>query len=144
MSVNESDIFKTGREVCLPVRVTARDQADFRRLSGDENPLHHDAEFARRRGFEGPVVFGGLVVAAISRLLGNELPGAGCVWHTLDVKFFAPLYVDQDAKLTARATYASAEHRVVRLEFSLAQGERVLASGRAQAGLPAEAEGPRE
>ena len=84
-------------------------------------------------------MFGGLVVAAVSRLLGSHLPGAGCVWHALDLKFSAPLYVDQEAELTARVTYASAEHRVVRMDLSLTRGGRVLASGHAQAGFPPEA-----
>ena len=59
--------------------VTAEDVDAFARLSGDVNPLHMEAEFARRHGFRGRVVHGVLLSAYLSRVLGTRLPGPGAL-----------------------------------------------------------------
>lgn len=105
----------------------------FRRLSGDDNPLHFDAAFARARGFAGPVVYGGLIVAQVSRLLGNRLPGPGCVWQSLTLKFRRPLYVGQPARLEAELRHAAAQLGVVVLALKVTSEGAVLAEGEAMA-----------
>jgi 3-hydroxybutyryl-CoA dehydratase len=116
--------------------VSADEMRRFAALSGDRNPLHADPAFARARGFAGPVVFGGLLVAQISRLLGNEVPGPGCVWHDLALKFHGPLFVGESCKVAATVTYCNAELGLLRVEIELSAGERRVAAGTAQAGFP--------
>lgn len=116
--------------------VTPDEMRAFATLSGDTNPLHGDAEFAKQRGFRGPVVFGGLIVAKISRLLGNDIPGPGCVWHDLALKFRGPLYAGEDCKITATVTYCNADIGLLRLDLSVKAGDRRIADGTAQAGFP--------
>lgn len=122
----------------IDFRITEQDMAAFRLLSGDHNPLHHDADFARRRGFEGPVVYGGLIVAQVSRLLGQELPGAGCVWRSLAFKFRAPLYVDVSAVATAEVVHANEELGLFQLKIRVEAGGRAVAEGEAAALLMSE------
>lgn len=55
---------------CGPVN--AVDLALFAAASGDHNPLHLDAETARRAGFERPVVHGMLTMAYAARLFTQE------------------------------------------------------------------------
>ena len=112
----------------------------YRAISGDDNPLHDDAAFARRRGFAGPVVYGGLVVAQVSRLLGTRLPGHGCVWRALSLRFRKPLYVDQPATLRGTVTHASAELGTVELALCVEAGGRRIAEGEASACLVRERE----
>lgn len=125
-----------GTTVILDFVVDADMMAAFARLSGDTNPLHSDPEVARRHGFRAPVVFGGLLVAQISRLLGTRLPGPGCVWHRLDIGFRQPLHVGEPARLQARVVHASAALRLVRLDVRISAGGRVVATGTAEASLP--------
>ena len=129
-------VVEVGSMTSVRFRVSAADQAAFRALSGDDNPLHVDDEFAQARGFRGAVVYGGLIVAAISRLLGNQLPGPGCVWHSLKLDFRAPLYVDEAAEVQATVTHFSAGLGLWRLSLAVAAADRRVAKGEATAMLP--------
>jgi acyl dehydratase len=58
--------------------VTAIDLALFAAASGDHNPLHLDADTARRAGFDRPVVHGMFTMASAARLFTQTF-GAGSV-----------------------------------------------------------------
>ncbi|HEV7369227.1 MaoC/PaaZ C-terminal domain-containing protein [Arenibaculum sp.] len=124
-------------EASFDFQVTAEDMTLFRQLSGDTNPLHDDEAFAQRLGFDGPVVYGGLLVAQVSRLLGNHMPGPGCVWHSLSMNFRSALQVGEPARLSARATHANPELGTLRVAITIEAGGRRVADGTAQALRPA-------
>jgi 3-hydroxybutyryl-CoA dehydratase len=129
-------VVEVGAVTSVRFRVSAADQAAFRALSGDDNPLHFDDDFAQARGFRSTVVFGGLIVGAISRLLGNQLPGPGCVWHSLKLDFRGPLYVDEAAEVQATVTHFTEALGLWRLSLAVAVGDRRIAKGEATAMLP--------
>lgn len=118
-------------------RVSPHDMATFASLSGDDNPVHADADFAAARGFPEPVVYGGLLVAQISRLLGARLPGHGCVWRSLALKFRNPLHVGQPAELTGTVRHVNGELGLYLIGLRIEAGGRLIAEGEAQASLPA-------
>lgn len=124
--------------------ISDADMTAFRSLSGDTNPLHDDAEFARRRGFTGPVVYGGLIVAQVSRLLGTTLPGPGCVWRSLSLRFRAPLYVGETARLAATIIHVNEDIGVVDLKLRIDAAKRCIADGEAAALLMPERAPARE
>ena len=62
---------------------TSAEIDEFCRNSGDTNPLHSDASFAKMNGFDDRVVPGML---AVSKMLGDRQP------KTLRAKFVEPLY----------------------------------------------------
>lgn len=51
----------------------------FAAVSGDDNPLHVDPEFAKRSSFGGIVAHGTLLAAYVSAVLGLKLPGPGTI-----------------------------------------------------------------
>ncbi len=111
------------------------DQSRFCEISGDNNPLHRDPGFAQRAGFDGPVVYGGLIVARISGFLGAVFPGAGCVWSKLAINFRAPLIVGRDAVLKVERTYGNDDLRIWELAMKVLDGETVIATGSVQVSL---------
>ena len=108
----------------------------FRSLSGDDNPIHFDPDFARARGFAGPIVYGGLLVAEISRLLGTLLPGHGCVWQSLTLRFRKPLFVGNAARLEASVKHETPHLGVTLVTFVILSGGGPIAEGEAMALLP--------
>lgn len=119
-------------------RISQRDMDAFRALSGDTNPLHQDIGFASRRGFVDKVVYGGLLVAQVSRLLGNEMPGRGCVWRSITLRFRGPLYVGEPARLTGTITHANSDLGLIDLSLKIETRGRAIAEGEASAILAKE------
>jgi 3-hydroxybutyryl-CoA dehydratase len=118
--------------------VSTDDMAAYRRVSGDTNPLHHDIAFAHSRGFKGAVVYGGLIIAQISGLLGTRLPGPGCVWRALTINFKNPLYVGERARLTASIAHRNDDLGFLELDLSVDVGTKHIAEGRSSALLLAD------
>ena len=74
-------------------KITAEMMEKFYEISGDENPLHRDAEFARTKGFEDRVVYGMLTASLISTLGGVYLPGKYCLIQGVETKFLKPVFI---------------------------------------------------
>lgn len=63
----------------------------FAVMSGDVNPAHVDAEFAKTDIFHGVIAHGMWGGALISAVLGTELPGPGTIFLDQSLKFDAPV-----------------------------------------------------
>lgn len=120
-----------------PIKIRAEDMATFAVLSGDRSPVHVDATFARAGGFDAPIVYGALLVAALSRLVGMMLPGPIGVATGWRIDFHAPLYVDESAVLAAEISNVSDSTRTVKLRFTITCGDRLIAKGSAEAKIVA-------
>ncbi|WP_375784456.1 MaoC/PaaZ C-terminal domain-containing protein [Bradyrhizobium sp. Pha-3] len=111
------------------------EQQAFASISGDFNPLHLDPEFARGRGLKGAVVYGAMIVAQISRIIGMRLPGSAGIWSSLKIDFREPLYVGEAAHIFAEVTHYSEAARSLSLKIKVASGERTIATASALATL---------
>jgi acyl dehydratase len=72
-------------------RVEPGDIRRFTEISGDENPLHFDPDFAARTPFGEIVVQGGVTTAILNALVAEDLPGPGSVFLHVDWSFKAPV-----------------------------------------------------
>jgi acyl dehydratase len=121
-----------GNSASFDFSVSPEDMARFAELSGDFNPLHIDDAFARGKQFEGRVVYGALIIAKVSRLIGMELPGRDSVWTKVTFQFNRPLYVGQTATLQGVVATLSEATGFVELKLTLKVDGRPLAKGIAE------------
>jgi acyl dehydratase len=112
--------------------VTPEQMRAFAELSGDFNPLHVDEAFARQRGYEGCVVYGALLVAKVSQLIGMRLPGRDSVWASLSIDFKRPLYVGREAEVEGTLVNVHQATGMVELGLVVRSDGRVLAKGKAE------------
>lgn len=84
---------KIGMSESFTVTVTEEMMDSFLNLSGDENPLHVDKEFALSQGYSDRVVYGLLTTSFISKLIGVLLPGRYCLLQGIELKYSKPVYV---------------------------------------------------
>ncbi len=142
MITQESDILRwenlaEGLQKAIEFTVSEEDMRAFAVISGDYNPLHIDDDFARQRGFEGKVVYGALIVAKVSQLIGMKLPGQDSVWSTLSMQFHRPLHVGQVATLTGTVVSLSSSTNIVEIKVDVRTMGKLLAKGRAEVMLAA-------
>jgi 3-hydroxybutyryl-CoA dehydratase len=64
----------------------------FAGVTGDFNPLHVDAEYAKGTPFGARVAHGPLTLSLCAGLLGTELPGLGTIAISNYVEYKAPVY----------------------------------------------------
>lgn len=76
----------------------------FAEVSGDNNPLHLDAEFAATTPFKKPIMHGFLGGSIFSMILGTKFPGEGSVYLKQSLEFLRPMFVDTqyEAQLTVK------------------------------------------
>jgi acyl dehydratase len=115
----------------LDFTITEADQLAFANVSGDFNPLHLDADFARAKGFSGAVVYGAMIVARISQIVGMELPGSSGIWSSLKIEFRKPLYVGETAHLLAEVAHYSEATRSLSLKIKVTCADRAIATANA-------------
>lgn len=120
-----------GMTVSVPFCISQSDMDTFRELSGDRSRIHHDATYAIKNGFSGPVVYGALTVARLSNLVGMHLPGDLGLATSWKVDFNNPLYVDEPAVMEAELTHVSEATHTVKLRFRVSAGDKLIASGTA-------------
>ena len=87
-------------------RFSQADVVDFARVTGDNNPLHLDAEFAATTPFKRPIIHGMLGASVFTKVLGTEFPGYGSVYLAQTIEFLRPMFVDTDyeAVFTVKST----------------------------------------
>jgi acyl dehydratase len=83
---------RIGQTATFKCSLTQKDFDRFAALSGDDNPIHVDPEFAARTRFGRTVAHGMLLYAAICRVLGTQLPGPGCRQLGQSLIFRHPTY----------------------------------------------------
>lgn len=86
--------FKVGQKASVSKIITDGDIRDFARISGDDNPIHLDDDYAVQSLFGRRIAHGILVSALISRVIGTMLPGEGTIYLSQNVKFVKPVYVE--------------------------------------------------
>ena len=70
----------------------------FAQITGDNNPIHLDADFAATTVFGKPIVHGFYSASVFSMVFGTKFPGEGTIYLYQDMKFLAPVFVEQAYK----------------------------------------------
>ena len=75
-------------------KITEKDIDNFAKLTGDNNPVHTNLDFAKKTIFKQKVAHGFLSASLISTLIATKLPGPGSIYLSQNLKFFAPVFID--------------------------------------------------
>ena len=126
------ELIEVGDQASLEHAIDAEDVLRFTALTGDRNPLHVDAEYARTTEFGRPVVHGMLSASFISTLIGMRLPGPGALWMSQTLDFKAPAYVGDVITVRGEVKQKVLAARLLALDISVTNQTGVeIVSGRA-------------
>ena len=104
---------EVGQSASFSKTVTEADAYLFAGISGDFNPVHVNAEYAKEGMFKKRIAHGILTASFISTVLGTKLPGPGAIYAKQDLKFLAPVFFDDTLTATCTVKEIVAEKKRV-------------------------------
>lgn len=87
---------KLGDTYTEKVRYTQTNVDTFAQISGDNNPIHINPEYASKSIFGRCIVHGFFAGAVFSKVFGTQWPGEGTIYLYQEMKFMSPVFVEQD------------------------------------------------
>jgi acyl dehydratase len=124
-SLQVGDGFKASR------LISEADVRAFAEVSGDDNPLHLDPEYAATTQFGRPIVHGVLVLGLASKVLGRDFPGHGSVAVALSAKFLRPVPVGEEVTVEVKVAEKIEAHRHLRIRLYVYVAGKLCVGGEA-------------
>jgi acyl dehydratase len=91
----------------------------FAQVSGDNNPLHLDAEFAATTAFKRPIIHGALASSVFSKIMGTEFPGFGSVYLKQTSEYKRPMFVNQEYEAVFTVTSINADKHTAEISTEI-------------------------
>lgn len=105
-----------GLEHSFEKTITSTMMDKFLDISGDNNPLHVDSDYAKEKGFEDKVVYGLLSSSFYSTLVGVHLPGKYCILQGLDIQFSKPIFINDELEIVGKVSYINEAYKQIEIK----------------------------
>jgi len=99
---------------------------EFRKISGDNNPLHHDASYASKTYFRKPIVPLHLATSPLSAIAGMMLPGDNALYLTNHVRAIEVVPYDKEITYSAKIVAMNETRQALDLRVLLLDKEKIL------------------
>jgi len=124
--------FQMGERASFSKTITEADITTFAGLIGDFNPIHVDAEYARRSRFGQRVAHGMFTGGLISAVLGNKLPGLGSIYLSQQIEFLAPVFIGDTITAIVEVANWQPDKRIITLKTDCYnQDDKQVVTGKA-------------
>lgn len=128
-----------GQKASFGKTITEADIVLFAAVTGDTNPMHLNAEYAKDTIFGERIAHGMLAAGLITKVMGTQLPGPGTIYLSQSLKFRRPVRIGDTVTATVEITALQPEkHRVSLRTVCAVKGEAVL-EGEALVTVPSRA-----
>ncbi|WP_019120216.1 MaoC family dehydratase [Brevibacillus massiliensis] len=118
--------FSVGQTASFSKTITEADVVQFAGLSGDFNPIHIDAEYAKATRFGQRIAHGLLTTSLLSGLLGTHLPGRGSVYLGQTLRFVKPVFIGDTITASAEVASFDEEKRIMTLQTACRKQDGTL------------------
>ena len=123
--MNYEDI-AIGTKKSLVHSVSRQDIEKFVELTGDDNKLHVDEDYASNTSFKRPVVHGMLSASFISTIIGTKLPGDGALWFSQTLEFLLPVRIGDEITINAEVIKKYDRDRIIELNIEISNQNRQI------------------
>ena len=120
-----------GMRATFSKTITEADIVLFAGVSGDNNALHVNEEFAATTRFGGRIAHGFLTASVISAAVANHLPGPGTIYLSQLLNFRAPVRIGETVHASVSVRSVDLTRRRVTLETVCMVGQTVVIDGEA-------------
>jgi len=122
---------RIGDKAFFTKRVNSEDIFTFADISGDDNPVHVDEEYARNSFFKERIAHGFHVGSFISAAIGKKLPGNGTIYLSQTMQFRAPAIIGDEITALVEIVDFPEETRVLLKTTCLNQNGKEVIRGEA-------------
>ena len=95
------------------------DVDQFVKLTGDDNKLHTDNDYAGRTTYKKPVAHGMLGASFISTIIGTKLPGDGALWYAQNLEFLQPVRIGDELRIAVEVIKKIARTKTIELQTDI-------------------------
>ena len=113
------DSIRVGDTAEIRRKITNEDLLKFVDLTGDDNSLHVDEEYAQNTSFKKQVVHGMLGASFISTIIGTKLPGDGALWYSSSLEFILPVRIGDLITIKDKVIKKNDRNKSVELETEI-------------------------
>jgi acyl dehydratase len=105
----------------------------FAEVTGDNNPVHTNADFAAKTLFKRPIMHGMLGASLFSKVFGTLFPGEGTIYLKQSLAFMKPMFVDTDyeAVFTVKETIKEKNRAIIETVIKEKSSGAVCTTGEA-------------
>lgn len=100
----------------------------FFKISGDNNPLHTNRDYAQNYGFPSEVAYGMLTASFYSTLVGVYLPGKYCILHGMDIQFSKPVFVSDELLISGVVSSINQTFQQLEIKASIYNQDNIKVS----------------
>ncbi len=126
-----SDI-EIGMTASFTRKITKEMEDSFRKITGDENPLHKDDDFAREVGggkFKSHASFGMLTASLYSTMAGMYIPGKYSLIHSFEeISFMKPVFVGDELSVTGEVVDIIEDLKLIVLKVTVRNQDNKVVS----------------
>lgn len=133
---------RVGMSAIFAKTITEADIVLFAAVSGDNNALHINEEFAAETVFKGRIAHGMLSASVISAAIAGKLPGPGSIYMSQSLRFRAPVRPGDTVRATVTVLEVIPERHRVLLGTECTVRGQVVVEGEALVKLPASSPEP--
>jgi 3-hydroxybutyryl-CoA dehydratase len=130
------DEIQIGMRAAYSHTVTDADVKSFAALTGDNNPLHLDDEFATNSKFGARIVHGMFLSSFFPSLMCNEITGPGSVYVSQSLRFKRPVYIGDTVVAEVIVSSINIAKRRVFFNAACSVNGRVVIEGEGEAFIP--------
>ena len=128
---------KVGDRAQFAKTISESDVYLYAGITGDFNPAHINAEYAKETFFKTRIAHGMLTAGFISTVLGNYLPGPGTIYLHQDLRFKAPVHMGDTIQALVEVIDVNEDKNRVRLKTTCTnQDGTIVLSGEAAVSPP--------
>ena len=109
--------------------ISELDVATFAEITGDSNPIHIDADYARDSIFGQRVSHGMLVAGLISAVFGCKFPGKVCIYVNQSLQFQNPVFIGEMVTVTVIAKELISDKQMVEFDIIESVQEKYVVTG---------------
>jgi 3-hydroxybutyryl-CoA dehydratase len=139
----EFEELRVGMFTTYAKTITEADIVLFAAVSGDNNAIHTNEEFAATTIFKGRIAHGMLSASVISAAIANKLPGPGAIYMSQNLRFRAPVRAGDTVRATVTVKELIPEKHRVLLSTCCTVRDEVVIEGDALVALPASSQDAR-